>query len=96
MLTKEAILSRTSVERDTLQETPEISLKWMKAENTAFDYDHRRPLPIETAQKAINYIEQLVKCFPFQIRYAMAQPLWIRFVEEWCESGDEKKALDAI
>jgi len=94
--TKQDILSKTDNERDTLQETPEKSSKWTKAENTMFDYDHRRPLPTITAQKAIDYINAIVKQYPFQIRYAMARPLWERFCDEWCTSGDEAKALRGI
>jgi len=93
---KAAILSKTSPERDTLQETPDKSLRWAYATNTMFDYSHKRPLPTLVAQKAIDYISVLVKGYPFQLRYAMAQPLWDRFTEEWCNSGDERKALNAI
>jgi hypothetical protein len=93
---KERILSKTTVEKDTLQETPEKSAKWAKAENTKFDYNHRRPLPTTVAQHAIDYISVIVKDYPFQLRYAMAIPLWERFAEEWCVSGDEAKALRGI
>lgn len=93
---KERILSKTTVERDTLQETPEKSAKWTKVEHTMFDYDHKRPLPNVTAQHAIDYIDAIVKVYPFQLRYAMAKPLWERFAEEWCASGDEAKALRGI
>jgi hypothetical protein len=93
---KERILSKTTEERDTLQESPDKSAKWTNVENTMFDYNHKRPLPNVTAQHAIDYINVIVKQYPFQLRYAMAKPLWERFAEEWCSSGDETKALRVI
>jgi hypothetical protein len=89
-------MSDVTIEKDTLQESPEKSMRWTKAENTKFDYEHRRPLPTATAQHAIDYIDAIVRKYPFQIRYAMAIPLWERFAEEWCSSGDEAKALRGI
>lgn len=82
--------------KDTLQETHEVSMKWVKADAGLFDYSHSRPLPQRTAQKAIDYIATITKQYPFQIRFAMAQPLWERFAQEWCDTGDEKKALRVI
>lgn len=61
-----------------------------------FSYDHSRPLTNEAARKAHDYIRVLVKNYPFQIRYAMALPLWDRFCREWCDSGSETRALGAI
>jgi hypothetical protein len=89
-------LSKTSPERDTLQESPEKKASWTDVSTTMFEYDHPRPLPNVVAQKAIDYIETIVKGFPFQIRYHMAIPLWERFAEEWCSTGDEDRSLGAI
>ena len=96
MPTKEDILARSSPERDTLQETPDKSSRWTKVSETMFDYNHPRPLPNDTAQKAIDYINVIVKEFPFQIRYHMAVPLWERFSDAWCETGNESESLRAI
>lgn len=83
-------------EKDTLQETPDVSMRWVVAEEGDFDYSHSRPLPKETAQKAIDYIAVLTKQYPFQLRYTMAIPLWERFAETWCNTGDEEEALRVI
>lgn len=80
-------------DKDTLQEKP--STGW-KASDGGFEWEHSRPLPLETAQKAMQYIGVLTKQYPFQLRYVMALPLWHRFSQEWCETGDETKALKAI
>ena len=82
--------------RDTLQETPNTSMRWTKVEKGEFEYSHSRPLPTETAQKAIDYIAAITSKYPFQIRFAMAKPLWERFATEWCNTGDEKESLRVI
>jgi hypothetical protein len=61
-----------------------------------FPYEHTRKLDEYTAEKAHKYIRELTKNYPFQLRFAMALPLWERFAEEWCATGDEKRALGAI
>lgn len=81
---------------DTLQEEPTKSLKWTNVENVKFPYNHRRPLSQKNAQKALDYIAVLTKQYPFQIRWAMAVPLWKRFAEAWCETGDIKESLRVI
>jgi len=83
-------------EKDTLVETPKVSMKWTNVDTQMFDYTHSRPLPTKTAQKALDYIAAITKKYPFQIRYAMAQPHWERFTQEWCESGNVEKALKVI
>ena len=83
-------------EKDTLQETHEVSMKWTKAENGVFDYKHSRPLPQETAQKAIDYIAVITKDYPFQLRYALAIAHWERFAQVWCDTGNESEALKVI
>ena len=91
---KKRILSKTSAEKDTLHEKP--SKRWMSVDNPILNYSHSRPLPKSTAKKAIKYINQLVSIYPFQMRYAMALPLWERFAQAWCDTGDEKEALRVV
>lgn len=82
--------------RDTLQETPDVSMRWTDVKKGEFEYTHSRPLPNDTAQKAIDYIAAITAKYPFQIRFAMATPLWERFAETWCNTGDEEEALRVI
>lgn len=83
-------------EMDTLQDNPKVAVKWDSSQKEMFPYKHSRPLPHETAQRALDYIAVLTKIYPFQIRYAMARPLWYRFAQEWCDTGDERKSLRVI
>lgn len=71
-------------------------MAWTDISKRAFPYDHERPLPVSSAQKAMNYIAAIVRVYPFQIRYSMAMPLWDRFCDAWCETGDEGRSLLAI
>jgi len=91
----EEILSRVSIEKHTCQDDYE-SRKSYKIEGNVFKYSHNRPLPMENAENAINYISILMKRFPFQLRYTLAQPFWRRFCNEWCASGDVSKSMAAI
>jgi hypothetical protein len=61
-----------------------------------FNYYHTRYLPPDVARKALRYIVAIVAKYPFQARRGLASPLWARFCEEWCETGDELKSLKAI
>lgn len=61
-----------------------------------FTYDHTRHLPKTVANKAIKYIIAIVAVYPFQARVSLAKPLWDRFCQEWCVTGDESKSLGAI
>lgn len=85
-----------TAELDIAEDTAESSLRWSSAEKELFPYPHTRPLRTETAQKAIDYIAHITAKYPFQMRYAMAMPLWKRFAREWCDTGDEQKALRVI
>jgi len=71
-------------------------MAWTDISNKAFPYPHSRPLPVKTAQQALHYIAAIVRKYPFQLRYSMAMPLWDRFCEAWCDTGDEKKSLLSI
>lgn len=93
---KQKIIEKTSPDRDTLQDAPDKHLKWTIVNNESFQYRHKRPLPRKAAREAIKYINVLTRQYPFQLRYAMAIPLWERFSQEWCESGDLKKSLRGI
>lgn len=83
-------------EMDTVQEELTAHMRWAFASEGEFDYAHSRPLPTEVAQKAIDYIAAITKKYPVQIRYALAQAHWERFAQEWCDTGDERKALRVI
>lgn len=83
-------------ERDLVRDDVKSSMKWLDVNNGLFDYDHKRPLPSSTAQEALKYIEAITKKYPFQIRYAMAKPLWDRFAEAWCETGDISVSMNKI
>lgn len=82
-------------ELDTLQDRY-VEPKWTDVTKTRFPYSHGRPLPNEVAQKAIDYINVIAKQYPFQIRYTMVLPLWKRFAETWCETGDVEKSMRVI
>jgi hypothetical protein len=84
-----------SPEQDTCQDKPSDKKKYTLS-GSPFKYEHGRPLPPETADKAIAYIKVLTKDYPFQLRYYMALPYWNRFQENWCDYGDEERALRAI
>lgn len=71
-------------------------MRWANVAAGEFEYTHGRQLPTETAQKAIDYIAAITQKYPFQIRYAMAIPLWERFAMTWCDSGSEEESLNAI
>lgn len=83
-------------DKDTLKDSVGKHMGWTDISSKAFQYPHGRPLPVSTAQKALNYITAITRRYPFQLRYAMARPLWDRFCETWCDTGDEHKSLMSI
>lgn len=93
---KRAILSKVDESKDRVHETPDKSMAWDNVNAGAFPYDHPLPLPGSVAQEAIKYIKAIVQPYPFQLRYAMALPLWQRFAQVWCETGDAGKAMREI
>jgi hypothetical protein len=93
---RKKILRNWDADKDTLTETVGKTQQWTSVKKRAFPYEHSRPLPLTTAKAGLAYITSLVKPYPFQLRYVMARPLWFRFTEAWCDTGDEKKALLAI
>lgn len=92
---KKKILSKLTTSQDRCVEKAESSGAYT-LKGFAFTYSHSRPLPKKTAEKAMLYIRAIVAKYPFQLRKAMARPLWDRFAEMWCETGDESKSLRAI
>jgi len=90
------IRSRLSREQDTCLEKVNESWSEVKEDRAPFPYTHSRPLPTKHAQDALKYIKHLTKVYPHQLRYSMAVPLWTRFCQEWCESGDKAEAMRAI
>lgn len=93
---KRAILSRVDESKDRVHDVPERSMAWDDVNAGAFPYAHPRPLPNGVAQEAIKYIKALVQPYPFQLRYTMALPLWDRFAQVWCDTGDAKRAMKEI
>ncbi len=94
-----AVLDRTEVLKHWDQEYDTVNEQMSKGDSIEFPtfyYDHDRKLTRITAKKAHDYIRELVKVYPFQLRHELALPLWERFAEAWCETGDEAKALGAI
>lgn len=87
---------QTTPELDTFRDDPVRVMRWTAAGREKFPYEHGRPLPRETAQRAIDYIKVLVEPYPLQLRYAMARPLWYRFADAWCDTGDEQESLRVI
>jgi hypothetical protein len=86
------ILSRRRDSLDTCIE----SYKSYSSNDYRFIYRHTRPLPRQIADKAIRYIISISKKYPFQVRMQIAMPLWDRFCQEWCETGDDIKSLKAV
>lgn len=92
-MAKKAVLDPV---RDLVSDDVKSSMMWIDVDNGLFDYDHSRPLPVSVAQEALNYINVITKKYPFQIRYSMAKPLWARFAEAWCETGDAAASMNRI
>jgi hypothetical protein len=94
--TKTKILGKWDDHRDTF--TPEKGVMgWTDiSKGGAFPYEHSRPLPLQDAEQAMKYIKSITAKYPVQLRYALAIPLWRRFTQTWCETGDLKKALRGI
>jgi len=95
------ILQRFDRDKDTYRHK-KVDNEGDRIDFGVFPYEHSRAMPKELARKAHLYIRSIVQGdedrpgFPFQLRYLMALPLWDRFCEEWCATGDEAKALGAI
>jgi hypothetical protein len=83
---------------DRCSESPASHMGWTKVnpQFLGFDYAHERTLKVGDAETAIKKIEKEVSVFPFQIRYAMAVPLWERFADMYCQSGDVELAVEYI
>ena len=90
-------MSTVSV-KDRCTEKPQKHLGWKKVNNNflGFPWEHDRVLKVSHAQEAVNKIDAQVRVFPFQLRYAMARPLWYRYANMYCETGDQDKAMAEI
>lgn len=94
-LDKGKILAKINKSQDTCVDTIDMHASYsLKA--GIFPYTHGRPLPKKTANKAVKYIRAITSKYPFQLRMMLALPLWEKFAQEWCETGDELKSLKAI
>jgi hypothetical protein len=89
--------------KDVFAEDPSKHMVWADQKTIMFDgsgkylnYRHNRVLSNKDCQTALDFIASLVKIYPVQLRYAMARPLWNRFCEAWCDSGDLKASLLSI
>jgi hypothetical protein len=76
--------------------TPHLGWKVVNQSHLGFPYHHDRMLGVNHASAAIKVIDSKVKDFPFQIRYAMALPLWYRYADMYCATGDQDKAIGSI
>ena len=81
---------------DRCIEKPTKHMAWHSIKEFMMPYTHNRPLPKRSAKRALDYIAAITKSYPFQLRYSMALPLWYRFCQAWCETGEEGVALNAI
>ena len=83
---------------DVCVEKPDVHLGWKVVNQSHLDFpwDHDRTIKVQDAKEAIALIDKAVSGFPFQIRYAMALPLWYRYATVFCETGDQQKALAEI
>ena len=83
---------------DVCVDEPSTHLGWrvVNPRHLGFPWEHDRNLKVNEAKEAINRIDAEVAGFPFQIRYAMALPLWYRYAAMYCETGDQEKALAEI
>lgn len=55
-----------------------------------------RALPDSLADEARNYIREVVKQYPLQLRAVMGYPMWLRFCDVWNYSGKVHLAMRAI
>lgn len=94
LITLEEVKARLDPVKDAAPKLSEI--EWTNPTKKTFSYTHTRPLPRDTAIKAIKYITVIVKAYPVQIRYTMARPLWERFCDAWCNTGSASIAIRAI
>ena len=92
---RSVVLSNWNIDTDQYRHD-EFDNEGDRIELGVFTYEHHRTLDKATAEKAHVYIRAIVAKYPFQLRYAMARPLWERFCKEWCATGDEERALRAI
>lgn len=98
-IARRRILKNWDEEQDTLYDSPDTAGQWWRVENKAFYYNHGRGVSVENVQRALDRIKEVlddVERIPFQLQYHMALPLWERFAEEYCDTGDVEKALRAI
>ncbi len=72
-------------------QSPEFSVDGM-----LFPYTKKRTLLVWQAERAMRYIAECVKIYPFQLRRDLAYPMWMRFEETWDLTGDLNKAMREI
>lgn len=82
--------------RHTKDDMPSAKTRGTPLQGFPFEYTHNRPLPRKTASKAMMYIRAICAEYPIESRHGIAKPLWNRFQEAWCDTGDEGKSLRAI
>lgn len=87
-------------EQDLCNEKPDDKDSY-SLEKVVYDYPPKglkakRKLPPNMAEQAMAYIRVCVKKYPFQLRYTMGLPMWLRFCDVWNDTGDFRKAMRAI
>jgi hypothetical protein len=95
----ERIMAHWNVKDDTCHDTPKpLTIEWPCSARVCGDLlvKKTRNLPEEHKLKAIFYIEMILRGVPFQLRYAMAQPMIHRFLDVWNSTGSFRKAMSAI
>ena len=82
--------------KDLVNDDVKKSMRWIDVESGMFEYEHSRPMPVSVATNALKYINAITAKYPFQIRFSMAKPLWQRFADAWCDTGDENYSMGRI
>ncbi len=85
-----------SIEDDTCREKPEDLPRLYQLDGLPYPFINSRPMPRALAWTAMDFIRELTKKYPFNIRYDMGQPMWERFTEAWDLTKDQSQSLKVI
>lgn len=70
---------------------PQSEFKWPK------DLKCKKgDLPEHWGEEAKKYIRTCTRDYPFQMRFFLGEPMWLRFCDVWAHTGDIRKAMRAI
>ena len=56
----------------------------------------RGELPEYYAEQARRYIAVVTETYPFQMRWFLGEPMWMRFCDMWADKGDFTRSMRAI